>query len=87
MLAISQYGFQEASHRTVYEKSVIDFWIFGCVDYMFGEPKKHHQTGFIYRVGFTHDDVFSFDIEPQAGEIPAEKLRFVTAPYATGRID
>jgi hypothetical protein len=74
-------------HRTVNGKQVIDFWVFGCVDYMFGEPKKQHQTGFIYRVGIIRDEVFSFDIEPQGGDIPAESLRFVTAPYATGRID
>jgi hypothetical protein len=74
------------NHHTVHGKEVLGFWVFGCVDYTFGEPKKHHQTGFIYRVGRTDGNVFSFDIEPP-GEIPAENLRFVTFPYATGRID
>jgi hypothetical protein len=29
----------------------LDVWIYGCADYVFGEPKAHHQTGFVYRLG------------------------------------
>jgi hypothetical protein len=28
----------------------VSFYVFGCADYLFGEPREHHQTGFVYEV-------------------------------------
>jgi hypothetical protein len=57
---------QENDQRHLY------IWIIGCADYMFGEPKQHHQTGFIYRLG---------QIIPREGMQPA--LTFGIVPQAT----
>jgi hypothetical protein len=34
----------------------LTFYVVGCVDYIFGTPAKHHQTGFIYEVWQVNDN-------------------------------
>jgi hypothetical protein len=66
----------------------LDIWIIGCADYVFfGEPKQHHQTGFIYRVGQIipregMQPALTFGIVPQ-GTIPPDRLRLFPSPSAS----
>lgn len=72
---ILKYSFSQG--KRIYAQ----FSMVGCVDYMFGDSIKHHQTGFIYFVwqivGKTNgEDVISpsFDIREST---PAEKIKLV----------
>src|ERR1700732_824511 len=49
-------------------KKGLDVWIYGCADYVFGEPQAHHQTGFVYSLGH---------LIPSQGVIAC---RFVSSP-------
>jgi hypothetical protein len=44
-------------------RRVINLWLVGCVDYAFGTPAVHHQTGFIYHVMEIGTDGDTEDIE------------------------
>lgn len=68
----------------------LDVWIYGCADYVFGEPKAHHQTGFVYRLGHLTPSkgvmALSFRFEPH-GTFPAESLTLSTSQSASGQTD
>lgn len=34
-------------------RKTINLWFYGCIDYVFGTPQAHHQTGFIYSLAHT----------------------------------
>jgi hypothetical protein len=69
-------------------KKGLDVWIYGCADYVFGEPQAHHQTGFVYRLGHLTPGkgviALSFRFEPH-GTFPAESLTLSPSPSASGQ--
>lgn len=72
-------------------RKVLGIWILGCVDYVFGEPTQHHQTGLIYSVGQIipregMEPALTFSIAPQ-GSIPSDKLRLILSPSGSGQTD
>lgn len=67
------------------------FWIYGCVDYVFGQPQQHHQTGFLYRVGKIIDrpglpQGLTFQLDPLESS-PADHLRLFPNPSSTVQTD
>jgi hypothetical protein len=65
----------------------LHIWIIGCADYVFGEPKRHHQTGFIYSLGRIipregMEPALTFGIVPQ-GTISRDQLRLFPSPSAS----
>jgi hypothetical protein len=66
----------------------LDVWIYGCADYVFGEPKAHHQTGFVYRLGHLIPSkgvmALSFRFEPH-GTFPAESMTLTSSQSASGQ--
>jgi hypothetical protein len=69
----------------------ISFWVYGCIDYAFGTPARHHQTGFIYTVARLIDrpglpQGMSLGIDPTEAT-PADHLRLFPSPSASGQTD
>ena len=65
----------------------LHIWVIGCADYVFGEPKRHHQTGFIYSLGQIipregMEPALTFGIVPQ-GTISRDQLRLFPSPSAS----
>jgi hypothetical protein len=69
----------------------LEIWIIGCADYIFGEAKLHHQTGFIYQLAQIipregMQPALTFGIVPQ-GTISPSQLRLFPSPSSGGQTD
>ena len=62
----------------------VPFWFYGCVDYTFGEPAVHHQTGFVFEA---YDLVQSLGETAKVALFPvgqvtdADKIRLEKRPF------
>jgi len=56
------------------DKYYVHFFLIGCVDYIFGAPSQHHQTGFVYAVSQVDGDAITpfFDASEN---VPESKIR------------
>ncbi|HEY4941092.1 MAG TPA: hypothetical protein VII56_06660 [Rhizomicrobium sp.] len=62
--------------------NVLDLWVYGCVDYQFGNPPTHHQTGYIYRLGWVHkvNGTLVLDQLRPGALIPRDEIRMTESP-------